>query len=173
VNPDYWRRTCGLCLSMQPDNSLHTPGAHSWDFENCLWWVMEIVERERDEERWWSRANHIKNWYGDVHGVRCRVKALECDRPTRFKTHITCLVVDQTLWGWEGFECKFSYIETIYWLPITTVCIVTYNCWAFNDSWDVIKVSVNAASMIFGLTFLATKGISSHIHPKWLYLPVL
>jgi len=68
-----------------------------------------------------------------LYAVNCQPKALQCDRQMSFITQIRCLVVDQKLRGLEAFGCKCLYIETIYWLPITTICIYTYSCWASTD----------------------------------------
>ena len=40
-----------------------------------------------------------------------------------------CLVVDQKLRGLEAFGYNWLYIEAMYWLPITTLCIFTFNFW--------------------------------------------
>jgi len=161
-----WRLSCCIRSCIWLHNSLHNPCAHGRDVRNCLWQVQVIVENDLDVERWGSRANYIKNYCTDLYAVNSQRKVLEPDQPTSFITEIRCPVVDQILKGSEGFGCKSLYIETIYWLPMTTTCIFTFNCWASTDCEYDIKLSVNGASTIFGLTFSANKGLQSHIFPK-------
>jgi len=80
-----------------------------------------------------------------------------------------CLVVYQKLRSLEAFGCKCLYIETIYWLPMTAICIYTFNCWVPSDCQYVIKLSVTQASTIFRLTFSANKQLYSYVLPSGLY----
>ena len=63
-----------------------------------------------------------------MYEVNCQLKWLERDGPTSFITQIMCLVVNQKLRGLVAFGYKCLYIEMIYWLPMMTICIFTYNC---------------------------------------------
>jgi len=128
---------------------------------------MEIAENKLDEERWGSWAKYIQNLCTDKYVVNFWPKALEQDRPMSFITQIECLVVDQQLRGLEAFGWQCLYIEKIYWLPIMTISIFTYNCWATTDCYYVIKVIINGASTISALTFLPTTRLLGHILPKW------
>jgi len=166
---DDWPPSFWISSSIQLHNSVHRPAAHGRDVENCLYLVMEIAENELDEESWRSGAKYNKIYFTDFYVVDCRPKALERNWPTSFLTQIMSLVVDQKLRGFEAFVCRCLYIETIYWLPITTICILTYNCWTSTYCWYVTKLSVIGASMILGLIFSAYKWPHSHILPKWPY----
>jgi len=130
---------------------------------------MEIAENELDEERWESWPKYIKNECKDIYAVNCQPQALECEGPTPFITQIMCLMVHQKLRGLEEFGCKCLYIETIHWLPMTNLCIFTYNSWAPTYCQYVIKWSVNRASTICSFRFSANKQLGSHILPKRLY----
>jgi len=128
TNPDELRLSCCIRLCIQLHHSLHRSSAHGRDFENCVWLVLEITQNEQDEERSGSRGKYIKNQCMDIYAVNWQAKALERDRLTSSITQITCQVVDQKLRGLEAFGFKCLYIEMIYWLPITTVCIYADNC---------------------------------------------
>jgi len=86
-----------------------------------------------------------------------------------FITQLMCLLVDQNLRSLEAFGCTCLHIETIHWLPMTTICIFTYNCWAPTHCQCVITLSVNGTSTIFRLTSSPNKRLHSHILPKWSY----
>jgi len=48
-------------------------------------------------------------------------------------SQITCPVVDQKLGGLEAFGSKHLYMQTIDWLPMTTLGIFRYNFGASNN----------------------------------------
>ena len=75
-----------------------------------------------------TRAQYNNDYCTDIYAVNCRPKPLQRDRLMLHITQIIGQVVDQKLRGLEAFEFKFLYIETIYWLPITTVCTIAHNC---------------------------------------------
>jgi len=108
-------------------------GVHRRDFENCVWQVMDIEEKELDQESWGRRAIYIKNRGIDLCAVNCPLKALKCDGPTLFISQIIGMVVDYKLKDFETFGCIKIYIETTYLMWIMTLHIVAYGCWAFND----------------------------------------
>jgi len=64
----------------------------------------------------------------DIYAVNCVPNAMEDDRLMSFITRITYQDVDQKLGDLEAFGFKCLYIETIHWLPITTLCICADNC---------------------------------------------
>jgi len=56
--------------------------------------------------------------------VNCRPKELKCVRPSSFIVQMTGILIAQKLSGFEAFECKSLYIETLCWLSIMTVWIL-------------------------------------------------
>jgi len=55
------QRSCCIHTGIWLHNFWFSSGAHGSDVQNWLWKVMEIEEKELDEERWGSLAILFKN----------------------------------------------------------------------------------------------------------------
>jgi len=73
--------------------------------------------------------------------VNCRPKALKRDGATSFIIQMMCIVVAQKLRCLEDPGFKWQYIETVYWLPIETVCIL----WTIVEYPMTVSMSVRWA----------------------------
>jgi len=124
TNPDEWQPSCCLDPCIQQHHSLLRPGAHCWDFDNCLCHIMEIEEKALDKKRWRSQDIYIQTWWMDLYAFICQPTGLECDKVTSFIAQTSWVVVAQKQWGLEAFGCKSIYTDTIYWLSIITICIL-------------------------------------------------
>jgi len=60
----------------------------------------------------------------DLYAINCLPTALKRDGPMPFIAHTMCAVVDQTLRGLKAIGCKWSYLDTRYWMSIMTVSIM-------------------------------------------------
>jgi len=123
-NPDESHPSHCINPCIEPQNFLLRLAAHVRDFENCLRYVMEMEERELDMEMWESWAIDVRNECMNLYAVYSRPEVLNWDGPMSFIAQITCIVVDQKLICLEAFECKWLYIETMYWQSIMTVFIM-------------------------------------------------
>jgi len=123
LNPDKWHPSGCIDPCSQLHNSPLRPSAHGQEIENWLWYVMEMEENELDTEWCGRRAIYIKNYWMDNYAVHCQLKALEHLGLTLCIIQMRCIVGSPKLRGLEVFECKWYYVDTVYWLPIMIICI--------------------------------------------------
>lgn len=109
----------------------------------------------------------------DLHAVYCRPNAWEYLRAMSSNAKIACVMVDPKLKGDKVFGCKWVFIEMPYWLSTTTMWILVYNYWQFNNCWNVFKMSISWVSIICSPTLSAIQVQYSYILSKWMYLSSL
>jgi len=143
MTPSEWPPSCCIHPGIQLNVILHRPGAHRWDIWNCLWYVMQIEEKELDEGRWGRWAILTRHQWNDQHAANCEPKGQECDRATSSLTQITWLEVNQILRGNNNPGCKWWYIQTQYWMLIMRIWFIMYNYWVYEGCFNVINVNVN------------------------------
>jgi len=130
---------------------------------------MEIEEKVLDKERLASRGVLIKNYWMDLHVVNCRPKVPECDSTMSAIAHMTFVAVNEKFIGLKPCGCNWVFIEMIHWLSIMATSLFIYNCWRYDDCWDVFMLSVNGVSTIFRLTHFAIEGLHRHTLTKLKY----
>jgi len=133
VNLHEWPPSCCIHPYVQLYNSALRPGAHGQNFQNCLWQVMEIEEKELDKARWGSWAILSKNQWMDLHVVNCQLEVPECDSAMSSIAHIMCVAVDQKSNGHQYFGWNRVFIDMIHSLSIMTIWLFVYNDWTYTD----------------------------------------
>jgi hypothetical protein len=80
------------CIELH--KSLLSRSAHCRDFDLCLWLVMEIQQKELDEEWCGTHTIHIKYQWMDLHAGNCWLKVLIHYRPLSCIAQVMSVVVD-------------------------------------------------------------------------------
>jgi len=108
----------------------------------------------------------------DLYAITYRLKPLKCNWATSFIRLITSIVVSQNLRGLEAFGYKWLYLETVYWLSIMIVWILS-KIIAHRITVGMSPRWVSMECQRFCLIVSAMKGLHSHIDPKRSYWPAL
>ena len=87
-------------------NSPLRPGAHGQEFENRIWYVMEIEKNHLEIEWSGSRALYVQNTLTNLHAVIYRLKVQKRGGATSFIGLMTGKVVTQIQRGLNAFEYK-------------------------------------------------------------------
>ena len=61
TNQSEWPPSSCIHPYVQLHTTLLRPGARGWDIVNCLWYIMEIEQKDLDEERWGKQTILIEN----------------------------------------------------------------------------------------------------------------
>jgi len=124
LNPDEWQPSCCISLCISLHNCALRPAAHGREWENCLWYIMEIEENELENE--WSGNRALCLTFVD--GSVCRNISAESAKTLR--SDIIYRTYDENSGGSETdrpwcFWMQMIIPWTVYWLWKMTIWILS------------------------------------------------
>jgi len=133
TNLSVWQPSCCIHAFIQLSNSQLRPGVHGKECENRLSCVMEIEEKELDQDCWGCRTLLNNIYLENQHTMNSELIVWEYARPTLSITQIMCVVVVLKIWVHKVSWCKWLYIQPIAWFSIIIIWFISYSYWTYTD----------------------------------------